>query len=72
MKTIAQTQEKVVHGTGWELSLNKTYWLLVWWIWKDRKATMATITMAPAEMRIMIGSSGREQLVQCEHPHDSL
>eukprot|EP00957_Ditylum_brightwellii_P015090 1138281-Ditylum_brightwellii.AAC.1 len=52
---IAQTWEQLLYGSGGELCQKKTFWWLIWWIWKDRKATIATKSEVNISVNITFG-----------------
>jgi hypothetical protein len=51
----AQTWERLLFGSGGRLCPKKTFWWLIWWIWKDGKATMATKTDIDLNVKIKFG-----------------
>jgi hypothetical protein len=55
MQHIAQTWEQLLFGSGGRLCHKKTFWWLVWWIWKDGKATMATKSDIDTKVQIKFG-----------------
>jgi hypothetical protein len=51
----AQTWEQLLFGSGGRLCHKKTFWWLIWWVWKDGKAKMATKSDVDTAMRIKFG-----------------
>eukprot|EP00957_Ditylum_brightwellii_P113294 8638611-Ditylum_brightwellii.AAC.1 len=38
LQNIAQVWENLIFGSGGQLSHDKTYWWLIWWLWENGKA----------------------------------
>eukprot|EP00957_Ditylum_brightwellii_P018537 1393447-Ditylum_brightwellii.AAC.1 len=55
MKLIAQTWGKLLFRSGGKLCSKKTFWWLIWWIWKDSKASMETKTDLDTNIKITFG-----------------
>eukprot|EP00957_Ditylum_brightwellii_P200029 15248855-Ditylum_brightwellii.AAC.2 len=52
MKVITQTWSDLIHGSGGEISKEKSCWWLVWWNWKAGKAMLATIEEVGAQITL--------------------
>eukprot|EP00957_Ditylum_brightwellii_P090845 6917731-Ditylum_brightwellii.AAC.1 len=52
---IAQTWEQLLYGSGGKLCPKKTFWWLIWWIWKGGKATIATKSEVNINVSITFG-----------------
>eukprot|EP00957_Ditylum_brightwellii_P069830 5302593-Ditylum_brightwellii.AAC.1 len=52
---IAQMWEQLLYGSGRELCPKKTFWWLIWWIWKDGKEMLATKSEVNINMNTMFG-----------------
>eukprot|EP00957_Ditylum_brightwellii_P067317 5108814-Ditylum_brightwellii.AAC.1 len=57
IENIAQTWENLIFGPGYKLSLKKTYWWMIWWVWNGGKATMATKVKLLVDIVIIVGRS---------------
>eukprot|EP00957_Ditylum_brightwellii_P210293 15364802-Ditylum_brightwellii.AAC.2 len=70
IQSIAQTWKTLLYGTGGELSLNKTYLWLLYWLWEGGKACLATKQDCPESMTITIGREISPSKVQHKDPHE--
>eukprot|EP00957_Ditylum_brightwellii_P040994 3103457-Ditylum_brightwellii.AAC.1 len=52
---IAQMWEQLLYGSGGKLCPKKTFWWLIWWIWKNGKATLETKSEVNINVNIMFG-----------------
>eukprot|EP00957_Ditylum_brightwellii_P157287 11970226-Ditylum_brightwellii.AAC.1 len=68
---ITQTWENLLYGTGGELSLKKTHWWLLTWIWEGGKACLVTRGELPETMKITVGCSDTPSTVQRKEVNDS-
>eukprot|EP00957_Ditylum_brightwellii_P106712 8141111-Ditylum_brightwellii.AAC.1 len=55
LKKIAHVWERLIYGSGGELSRDKTYWWLIWWIWDRETAHIATKQELPLDLPLSIG-----------------
>eukprot|EP00957_Ditylum_brightwellii_P195753 14914077-Ditylum_brightwellii.AAC.1 len=69
---ITQAWENLLYGTGGELSLKKTHWWLLAWIWEGSKACLATRGELPETMKITVGCSDTSSTVQRKEVNDSV
>jgi hypothetical protein len=64
---LAQHWEKCLFSTGGCINLQKSFWYLVAWKWKNHKATLATIGQTPVELFLTSGYfTIQEQLPRIE------
>jgi hypothetical protein len=64
---LAQHWEKLLFSTGGSINLQKSFWYLVAWNWKNNKATLAMIGQTPVELLLTSGySTIQEQLPRIE------
>eukprot|EP00957_Ditylum_brightwellii_P095744 7294888-Ditylum_brightwellii.AAC.2 len=67
-----QMWETLLYSTGSELSLNKTYWWLLYWLWEGGKAHLTTKHDCLESMTITIGRDISPSKVKHKDPHESI
>eukprot|EP00957_Ditylum_brightwellii_P053908 4084213-Ditylum_brightwellii.AAC.1 len=50
MQDTAQTWADLIYGSGGVISLPKLCWWLVWWNWKEVKASLASVAEVDAQI----------------------
>jgi len=55
LQQMAQSWERLLFTTGGALNLQKSFWVLVSWEWKNGVARMSTIQQTPGELQLTAG-----------------
>eukprot|EP00957_Ditylum_brightwellii_P196136 14944257-Ditylum_brightwellii.AAC.1 len=72
MRTVAQTWADLIYGFGGKVLMEKSCWRLVWWIWKDGKARIATTDGITAEVKLTNGKEQNAVVLQRIKPTDAI
>eukprot|EP00957_Ditylum_brightwellii_P141487 10778624-Ditylum_brightwellii.AAC.1 len=72
LKKIAQVWENLIHGSGGELSHDKTYWWLIWWVWENGVSRMATKQDVDIDLAIRFGNDMTETILKRKEPNESI
>jgi len=57
LKSLAQQWERLLYSTGGALNLQKCFWFIMHWTWKDGTPILATEKTLPATLQLTSGSS---------------
>lgn len=57
LNTIAQHWERLLFSTGGAINMQKSFWYLLAWVWKNGTPKLVTTKSAPGEMELTSGSS---------------
>eukprot|EP00957_Ditylum_brightwellii_P110984 8464268-Ditylum_brightwellii.AAC.1 len=71
-ETLTRIQDRLIHGSGGELSHNKTYWWLIWWIWENGEARMATKQDVDIDLEIRFGNNMSDTRLKRKEPNESI
>eukprot|EP00957_Ditylum_brightwellii_P134427 10248927-Ditylum_brightwellii.AAC.1 len=71
MQHTAQIWERLLFGSGGRLCPKKTFWWLIWWIWKDGKAMMATKLDIDMKVKIKFGRNVTTTTVKRKNCHEA-
>jgi hypothetical protein len=71
LENIAQTWEQLLFGSGGLLSLDKTFWWLIWWNWKNGEPELANKNDIPLEARIHLGYKHSNNTLKRKNPKES-
>eukprot|EP00957_Ditylum_brightwellii_P090808 6914712-Ditylum_brightwellii.AAC.1 len=72
MRTVAQTWVDLIYGSGGKVLMEKFCWELVWWIWKDGKARIATTDNITAGVKITHSKEQSAVVLQHIKPTDAI
>eukprot|EP00957_Ditylum_brightwellii_P050690 3842920-Ditylum_brightwellii.AAC.1 len=57
MWCVAQTWSDLLHSSGGEVSMKRSCWGLVWWLWDKRKAWLAMVAEVDVSIELTNGTS---------------
>jgi len=67
---LAQHYERLLWSTGGALNILKCSWLLISWVWKNGRASLATIEQAPGKIALTAGTDNcSAPSANCKLPH---
>eukprot|EP00957_Ditylum_brightwellii_P059125 4486097-Ditylum_brightwellii.AAC.1 len=69
---IAQTWEQLLFGSEGKLSMKKSRWYMLWWVWENGKLHLASKEEAPAEVLISEGRATAKIILPQIEPDVSL
>eukprot|EP00957_Ditylum_brightwellii_P108237 8257916-Ditylum_brightwellii.AAC.1 len=72
MRTVAQTWADLIYGSRGKVSMEKSCWGLVWRIWKDGKARVATTNNITAEVKLTHGKEQNTVVLHRIEPTDAI
>eukprot|EP00957_Ditylum_brightwellii_P048715 3696571-Ditylum_brightwellii.AAC.1 len=72
MRTVAQTWANLIYGSRGKVLMEKSCWGLVWWIWKDSKARIATTDNITAEVKLTHSKEQNAMVLQHIKPTDAI
>ena len=68
-ENIAQTWEQLLFSSGGLLSLDKTFWWLIWWDWTNGEPELANKNKLPLEATIHLGYDQTKHTLNMHHLH---
>jgi hypothetical protein len=63
LSTLAQHWERLLFSTGGAINMQKSFWYLMAWTWKNGIPSLAPISQAPGDMHLTSGASNILHLV---------
>ena len=57
---------------GGEVTIDKTSWWLLDWVWEKDEAKLATIEQTPAELKLWSHRTGKEEVIKRLQPTESI
>eukprot|EP00957_Ditylum_brightwellii_P005717 436232-Ditylum_brightwellii.AAC.1 len=69
---IGQTWEQLLYGSGGLLSALKTYWYLLFWVWENGKAQLATASELPIDLTLKIGQNQHNSTITRKDPDKAI
>eukprot|EP00957_Ditylum_brightwellii_P131359 10018201-Ditylum_brightwellii.AAC.1 len=72
MRGVAQTWADLMYGSGGKVSMEKSCWGLVWWVWTGGKARLATAADIKAEVKLTHGKENKAVVLNWIKPTDAI
>eukprot|EP00957_Ditylum_brightwellii_P083770 6367362-Ditylum_brightwellii.AAC.1 len=72
MIDVAQTWADLIYGSEGKVSMEKSCWGLVWWLWTGGKARLATVAEIEAEVKLTHGKANKEAVLNQIKPTDAI
>jgi hypothetical protein len=71
LQALAQHWERLLYTTGGAINLQKKFWYLLAWTWKDGVPSLSSTSKAPGDLQLTSGSSQIYQTVPHIAPTDA-